>query len=85
MEKDNVVYIDINTLPPLSQNGKKLSWSEVMRIFHEKKLFLYDGRDGDKPFTLEGNSDIVVYDINSKEGVRFCKKHNLKINEVDEK
>jgi hypothetical protein len=70
-----IVY-DIMAIPELADGEYRLNPGEILALSKETGFLLYDSSPGDAPRKFD-DDEIVVLDVNSKEGIKFCKEHNL--------
>ena len=71
-----MIVMDINSVPDLSISGRGVHIADILKFAKEECVLLYDSTKGDQP-VLYDDDDIVIYDIHSKEGIKYLKDHEL--------
>ena len=71
-----MIVMDINGLPDLHLEDGRTCIVDILNIAREGGVLLYDSTKGDQP-VLYDEDDIVIYDIHSKEGIKYLKDHEL--------
>jgi hypothetical protein len=75
-----IVY-DIMAIPELADGEYRLNPCEILALSKETGFLLYDSSLGDAPQKFD-DEDMVILDVNSKEGIKFCRDHNLEIKKI---
>jgi hypothetical protein len=69
------IAIDLRTLTSIVFGNRRIDALDLLKLYREKEILLYNGEMGNPPIVIDENTNMVFYDVNTKEGKEVLKKY----------